>query len=174
MIDEPNHAIANDGPRLLLAPIGVIHSPFQQQLGTPIQPYSAEGAQGTVEIFPSYAQGLVDLGGFERIWLIYWFDRACAAKLSVLPYRDTREHGLFATRVPSRINPIGMSAVHLLGVHGTTLQVGEIDILDGTPLLDIKPYVPDYDAYPGVRAGWVDAPSVGKEPLRADARFSKD
>jgi tRNA-Thr(GGU) m(6)t(6)A37 methyltransferase TsaA len=166
--------MTDDSPRLTITPIGVIHSPFREQQGTPIQPYSAVGTQGTVEIHPSYASGLADLGGFERIWLIYWFDRACAAKLSVLPYRDTREHGLFATRVPSRINPIGMSAVRLVGIEGTTLQVAEIDILDGTPLLDIKPYVPDYDAYPGARAGWVDDHHVGKGPMRADRRFSKE
>jgi len=117
---------------------------------------------------------LVDLDGFERIWLIYWFDRSRTPQLSVLPYRDTRERGLFATRVPARINPIGMSAVRLLGVDGTTLRVAEIDILDGTPLLDIKPYVPDYDAYPGARAGWVDAPHIKKDPMCADSRFSKE
>jgi tRNA-Thr(GGU) m(6)t(6)A37 methyltransferase TsaA len=166
--------MTHDSSHLTLTSIGVIHSPFREQKGTPIQPYSATDTQGTVEIHPCYAPGLADLSGFERVWLIYWFDRACAAKLSVLPYRDTREHGVFATRVPSRINPIGMSAVRLVSVEGTTLQVAEIDILDGTPLLDIKPYVPDYDAYPGVRAGWVDDPDIGKGPLRADARFWRE
>jgi tRNA-Thr(GGU) m(6)t(6)A37 methyltransferase TsaA len=165
--------MTDDDSQLRLAPIGVIHSPFREQQGTPIQPYSAMGTQGTVKIYASYAPGLADLGGFERIWLIYWFDRARTAKLRVVPYRDTKEHGVFATRAPSRINPIGMSAVRLVGIEGTTLQVAEIDILDGTPLLDIKPYVPDYDSYPGVRAGWVDDPCIAKDPLRADSRFSK-
>jgi tRNA (adenine37-N6)-methyltransferase len=99
MTNDPTERPMDHGPPLLLTPIGVIHSPFRQQQGTPIQPYSAQDAQGTVEIFHSYAQGLVDLGGFERIWLIYWFDRTCAAKLSVLPYRDTREHEIGRSHV---------------------------------------------------------------------------
>ncbi|MGB8294053.1 MAG: TrmO family methyltransferase [Polyangia bacterium] len=87
--------------RLTATSIGIIHSPFLRQEGTPIQPYSAKGVEGSVEVYPPYAEGLADLEGFERIWLVYWFDRACAPKLRVLPYRDTREHGVFATRGPS-------------------------------------------------------------------------
>ena len=160
--------------KLTATPIGIIHSPFLQQEGTPIQPYSAKGVEGSVEVYPPYAEGLADLEGFERIWLVYWFDRACAPKLTVLPYRDTREHGVFATRVPARINPIGFSPVRLLAVEGATLRVAEIDILDGTPLLDIKPYVPEYDAHIGLRVGWLDDLSIARGPLRADGRFSKE
>ena len=154
-------------------PIGVIHSPFVQQEGTPIQPYSAGDAVGTVEIAPGFRDALLDLEGFERIWLIYWFDRSRPAALRVVPYRDTREHGLFATRVPARINPIGMSTVRLLSIEGCRIHVGEIDILDGTPLLDVKPYVPRYDAYPNVRAGWLDRSGLPQDPMRADSRFSR-
>ena len=163
-----------DSTRLTVTPIGIIHSPFFQQEGAPIQPYSAKGVEGSVEVYAPYAEGLADLGGFERVWLVYWFDRACAAKLRVLPQWETREHGVFATRVPARINPIGLSPERLLGVEGTTLHVAEIDILDGTPLLDIKPYVPEYDAYIGLRVGWLDDAAIARGPLKADGRFSKE
>jgi tRNA (adenine37-N6)-methyltransferase len=162
-----------DRSQLLVRPIGVIHSPFTEQKGTPVQPYSAKDTRGTVELSEAFTDGLLDLAGFERIWLIYWFDRARPAEMHVLPYRDTQKHGLFATRAPARVNPIGMSTVLLLGVEGRTLHVGEIDILDGTPLLDIKPYVPEYDAYTGVRVGWLTRDSVVKGPMTADGRFSQ-
>jgi tRNA (adenine37-N6)-methyltransferase len=162
-----------DSSRLWVKPIGTIHSPFTEQKGTPVQPYSARNTRGTVEVFEPFADGLLDLEGFERIWLVYWFDRARAAELHVLPYRDSKKHGLFATRAPARINPIGMSSVRLLGVEGRTLHVGEIDVLDGTPLLDIKPYVPEYDAYTGLRVGWLTSDSVVKGAMTADERFSR-
>jgi tRNA-Thr(GGU) m(6)t(6)A37 methyltransferase TsaA len=136
--------------------IGIIHTPFTQAEGTPIQPIYAKGAEGVIEIFPEYAQGLEDVDGFERIWLIYFFDRASAAKLKVVPFRDKSERGLFATRAPCRPNPIGLSAVRLLGIDGLHIRVADIDILDGTPLLDIKPYIPQVDSFPDSRAGWFD------------------
>ncbi len=160
-------------PGLRIQPIGIIHSPFCEQKGTPIQPYSAKDACGTVEVSERFVDGLLDLEGFERIWLIYWFDRSKAAEMHVVPYRDTRKHGLFATRVPARINPIGMSSVRLLGVDGCVLRVGEIDILDGTPLLDIKPYVPEFDAYSDVRIGWFAGDSAVNGPMTADERFAR-
>jgi tRNA (adenine37-N6)-methyltransferase len=134
--------------------IGIIHSPYQQATGTPIQASLASGVQGTVELFPQYAAGLQDLDGFERIWLLYWFDRATPAQLVVTPYLDTVPRGLFATRAPARPNPIGLSAVRLLGIVGCTLQVAGLDVLDNTPLLDIKPYVPAFDAFQAERIGW--------------------
>lgn len=99
------------------------------------------------------------------------FDRACAARLCVIPYRDTVEHGIFATRVPPRPNAIGMSCVKLLAIEGNILRLAEMDILDGTPLLDIKPYVPQYDNYPVKRCGWID--NVPDQPVVADARFEE-
>ena len=120
--------------------IGVIHSPHRQADRTPIQAAQATGMRGTVELFPQYATGLSDLDGFERIWLVYWFDRAKPAELVVTPYLDTTPRGLLATRAPCRPNPIGLSCVRLLEVRGNILHVEGLDILDGTPLLEIKPY----------------------------------
>jgi len=151
--------------------IGTIHSAFRQATGTPIQPCRAGKAEGFVEVEEPYVAGLEDLEGFDRIWLIYYFDRACAARLRVIPYRDTVEHGIFATRVPARPNAIGMSCVKLLGVEGSVLRLSEVDILDGTPLLDIKPYVPEYDNYPVERCGWIDG--VPDVPVVGDSRFEK-
>ena len=116
--------------KLELTPIGRIHSPHREAQGTPIQPRWAAGIEGTVEILPEYAAGLRDLDGFERIWLLFWCDRAREAQLEVVPYRDTQRRGVFATRAPSRPNPIGLSCVRLLGVEGATLRVAELDILD--------------------------------------------
>jgi len=153
-------------------PIGLIHSPFRQQAGTPIQPVFAEGAQGTVELNPEYEEGLLDLIGFERIWLLYWLHCAPPARLRAVPYRDEVERGIFATRSPCRPNAIGVSCVRLLAVSGTILTVGDMDILDGTPLLDIKPYVPDFDSYPNAKAGWLDACRVDR--THADERFDPE
>ncbi|MFY9781260.1 MAG: tRNA (N6-threonylcarbamoyladenosine(37)-N6)-methyltransferase TrmO [Candidatus Baltobacteraceae bacterium] len=154
-----------------LTPIGTIRTPFRQATGTPIQPVRAAGTLGTVEIFAPFVAGLADLAGFERIWLIYWFDRAREARMRVIPYRDRVERGLFATRAPARPNPIGLSCVRLLRVEDALLHVAEVDILDGTPLLDIKPYVPHYDDYPVTRCGWVD--EVPDVPVVADDRFER-
>ncbi len=135
--------------------IGVVHSPFAQPAGVPIQPRYAQGVEGTVEVFQPFAEGLRDLDGFDRIWLVYWLDRAPPARLSVRPFKDDVERGLFATRAPCRPNPIGLSAVRLLAVHGAILHVRDLDVLDGTPLLDIKPYVPEFDCYEVRRIGWL-------------------
>jgi tRNA-Thr(GGU) m(6)t(6)A37 methyltransferase TsaA len=156
---------------MILKPIGIIHSPFAESSGTPIQPSAAFGATGAVEVFPEYEAGLADIGGFERTWLIYWFDRAREPKLKVIPYLDDAEHGLFSTRAPSRPNPVGISSVRLLSVEGTVLKVGDIDILDGTPLIDIKPYVPAFDVYPVIRTGWIGAKNAGS--VSADDRFEQ-
>lgn len=158
---------------LTFRPIGVIRTVNLQAAGTPIQPSAAAGHDGRIELDPAWADGLLDLAGFERIWLLYCFDRASAPQARVTPYRDTREHGIFATRMPPRPVPIGMSAVRLLRIEGCTLHVTEIDVLDGSPLLDIKPYVPTYDSWPGVRCGWLDEPGVNRGNLRADARYQR-
>ncbi len=152
-----------------VSPIGIIHSPFTEANGTPIQPVFATDAQGTVEVFEPFAEGLADLDGFDRIWLLYWCHRANEPTMRVVPYRDTRERGLFATRAPSRPNPIGLSCVRLLRVEGNVLHVTGLDVLDGTPLLDIKPYVPSFDSFPGNREGWLGESSTGR--IIADERF---
>jgi tRNA-Thr(GGU) m(6)t(6)A37 methyltransferase TsaA len=154
-----------------LRPIGRIHTPFTGQEGTPIQPSTAGGAAGVVELFAPYRPALKDLEGFERICLVYWFDRAREYSPLVKPYRDEVERGVFATRAPSRPNPLGISAVRLIAVEVEKgeLLVERIDVLDGTPLLDLKPYIPEFDAYPLSRAGWMDATGSGQGI--ADSRF---
>jgi len=149
--------------------IGIIHSPFQHTAGVPIQPAFAHDSKGTVEVFPEYEDALADLEGFERIWLLYWFDRASAFKAEVKPYLDSRTHGLFATRAPARPNPIGLSCVKLLSVEANRLGVADIDILDGTPLLDVKPYISRFDCFAGQRNGWLDTATQGT--TESDSRF---
>ena len=163
---------ARAGIQMHLKPIGVIRTPFPEPAGTPIQPGMSEGAEGRVIVFDEYREALSDLEGFERIWLVYWFHRAAPARMRVRPFLDSRERGLFATRAPCRPNPIGISCVRLLAIEGNALRISEVDIVDGTPLLDIKPYVPQFDAYPGARAGWLE--DAGSGPRRADARFAQD
>jgi tRNA (adenine37-N6)-methyltransferase len=154
---------------IVFHPIGVIHSPFKAQAGTPIQSALAGDARGSIDVDPAYVAALLDLQDFERIWVLYHLDRTAAFKPLVTPYLDTAKHGLFATRSPARPNPIGMSVLRLLGVSETRIDVAGIDILDGTPLLDIKPYVPDFDAFTRSRAGWFDR--VGMDQTEADSRF---
>ena len=155
-----------------MRPIGVVRSPFREQDGTPIQPSFAEGAEGVIEVEPSYTPALADLVGFERIWVLYVFHRARPFAPLVVPYRDDRPRGLFATRAPGRPNPIGMSALRLLAVEGSTVKVADLDVLDGTPVLDLKPYVPAFDAFPGSRAGWLDEERTRRR--RADQRFAPE
>lgn len=156
--------------KLEVTPIGVIHSPHRRAEGAPLQPRWAEGVKGTVEVFTEFAAGLRDLEGFERIWLLFWFDRARDAQLEVVPYLDTQRRGVFATRAPSRPNPIGLSCVRLLAIEGSRLRVAELDVLDGSPLLDLKPYVPDCDVFKVRRVGWL-ANAPGRRV--ADGRFEK-
>ena len=152
-----------------LKTIGVIHSPFREPAGMPINVHQARGVKGTVRVQRRYAAGLKDLAGFERIWLIFRLHRARRPRLVVTPFLDTVGRGVFSTRAPARPNPIGISCVRLLRVKGNLLQVADLDILDGTPLLDIKPYTPS-DCFPRVRCGWMD--KVPDRRVRADGRFS--
>jgi len=162
---EPGDICAEIGLRV----IGRIHTPFVEAAGTPIQPVYAEGVEGKVIVEAPFAIALDDIEGFERLWLLYWMDRAAAFRSRVVPYRDTRERGLFATRSPSRPNPIGMSAVRLVKRDDRILHVVDIDILDNTPLLDIKPYLPEFDAHPSSRSGWFNTCRVDRKV--ADGRF---
>jgi tRNA-Thr(GGU) m(6)t(6)A37 methyltransferase TsaA len=155
-----------------LKAIGVIHSPFKQAKGTPIQPSFAKGAKGIIEVYEPYLDALQDLEGFERIWLLYWYHKAAPFRPLVKPYLETVLRGLFATRAPSRPNPIGISSVRLLKRDGPQLHVAEIDILDGTPLLDIKPYVDRFDSFKTKRCGWLD--TVEKRDTQADDRFFEE
>lgn len=142
---------------LTLCPIGVIHTPHTRAEDTPIQPVFAQGVQGRAEILPEHAEGLQDLDGFSHIWLLYWFHQAGPARLTVRPFLQDVEHGVFATRAPTRPNPIGLSLVRLVRREGCILYLEDVDVLDGTPLLDIKPYVPRFDCRTDVRTGWLEA-----------------
>jgi tRNA-Thr(GGU) m(6)t(6)A37 methyltransferase TsaA len=154
-------------------PIGVIHSPFKEPKGTPIQPPGARGIEGSVEVFPDYADGLVDLDGFSHIMLIYHFHLAKRPSLISKPFMDDRPHGVFAIRAPSRPNPIGISVVRLVRITENILHVQDVDIVDGTPLLDIKPYVPEFDAREVEKTGWL-AKNVRRLPTSIDdGRFSE-
>ena len=138
--------------------IGVIHSPFADKEKTPIQP-SRSQAVGTVEISPEFAAGLKDIEGFSHIILLYTFHDSSGYSLLFKPFLDDQEHGLFATRHPCRPNPIGLSIVKLLFHRQNTLTIEGVDVLDGTPLLDIKPYVPEFDMRTDTRAGWYETRS---------------
>jgi len=137
----------------------------------PIQPAAAIGIRGTVELFAGFAAGLKDLAGFSHIILLYHFHRVAQSKLVVVPFLDREPRGIFATRAPARPNPIGLSVVRLLSVEGNVLQIENVDIVDGTPLLDIKPYVPEFDHHEADRIGWL-APAKGQvRGKKSDDRF---
>jgi tRNA (adenine37-N6)-methyltransferase len=138
---------------LVMRPIGEIHTPFIDKRDTPIQP-SRSAARGQVEVYPAYVDGLRDLDGFSHIILLYAFHRSADYTLVVRPFLGDRERGLFATRYPARPNPIGLSIVRLLSIHSHILEIDGVDMLDGTPLLDIKPYMPDFDVRTDARLGW--------------------
>ncbi len=153
------------------SPIGVIRSPFRTIEGMPIQPAGASGVQGTIEVFPEFEQGLKDLDGFSHIILLYHFHRVNGYSLLVTPFMDTTQHGLFSTRAPKRPNPIGISVVRLIRIRGMTMDIENVDILDGTPLLDIKPYVPQFDNHPADSIGWLEHANEKAKSAKADGRF---
>jgi tRNA-Thr(GGU) m(6)t(6)A37 methyltransferase TsaA len=153
-------------------PIGVIHSPFKDPKGTPIQPIGAKGVSGTVDVQPEYGAGLKDLEGFSHIILIYHFHQTSEKHaLQVKPFLDDTHRGIFATRAPRRPNPIGISVVRLEKIEGTRLYISNVDILDGTPLLDIKPYVPHFDREEDIRIGWLTNKAHQAASRKSDDRF---
>jgi len=152
-------------------PIGVIHSPFKELEGMPIQPKGAAGARGTVEVFESFKAGLDDLDGFSHVYLLYHFHLSRGFKLHVVPFMDDVPRGLFATRAPKRPNPIGISIVAIESVQDNMLHIRNVDVLDGTPLLDIKPYAPEFDAQENVRTGWLEKDGKSVSVKRSDDRF---
>jgi len=154
--------------------IGRILSSFKNPAGMPIQPAAAQGVQGQVELFPEYVQGIQDLEGFSHIFLIYYFHKINTSKLTVIPFLDDRPHGVFATRAPQRPNPIGLSVVKLIKVNGNMLHIENVDILDGTPLIDIKPYVPLFDEHPVTSIGWLENAENRIGGMRSDHRFVED
>lgn len=168
--------------RLTLEPIGIIHSGHHEPKQTPIQPVCAEGSQGRIVVFPQYAEGLDDIEGFSHLHLIYWLHRAAdvatsvsgPSQLKVVPFLDDVPRGVFATRTPVRPNPLGLSIVRLVERRDAELLVEDLDVLDGTPLLDIKPYVEGFDLRVGTRGGWTEQVSseafLSRGERRQDAR----
>jgi tRNA-Thr(GGU) m(6)t(6)A37 methyltransferase TsaA len=153
-------------------PIGTVHSPFHELSNMPIQPSSDYSAPGTIEILPEYLQGLQDLDGFSHIILIYHLHQSPGSALTVKPFIDSKTHGVFATRAPRRPNPIGLSVVKLVKIERNVLYVENLDILDGTPLLDIKPYVPEFDSPQQIRLGWLENKGDEARSTRSDERFT--
>ncbi len=154
-----------------LTPIGTIHTPFKQIADMPVQPSGARGVAGRIELLPELVEGLNDLEGFSHIIVLYHFHQNSRVSLSVTPFLDPEPRGVFATRAPTRPNPIGLSILALRKVDGSTLEVEDVDMLDGTPLLDIKPYVPEFDQRDGVRAGWLEQARGRSLTARSDKRF---
>ncbi len=156
---------------IIYRPIGIIHSPFTDLKEMPIQPTSESSAPGMAEIFPEFVEGLKDLEGFSHIIILYHLHQSSRVDLTVMPFLDMTKHGIFATRAPTRPNPIGLSVVRLLRMDGNRLELENIDILDGTPLLDIKPYVPDFDRPEEARIGWLEAARGRVKDAKSDNRF---
>ena len=159
---------------LLFRPIGIIHTPFKELQNMPIQPSGAAGIRGTVDLYPEFAEGLKDLDGFSHLILLYRFHESRGYRLTVTPFLDSEPRGLFATRAPKRPNPIGLSIVKLIRIREGSLDVENVDILDGTPLLDIKPYVPEFDHQQDCRTGWLERARGRVKEQRSDKRFRKD
>lgn len=158
--------------KITFEPIGVIHSPFTELENMPIQPTGSIGVEGIIEIYPQYSQGLQDLDGFSHLYAIYCFHKVKEWKGKVTPFLDNQERGLFATRAPKRPNPIGLSLLEILSVDANQIKVRNIDVLDSTPLLDIKPYIPQFEPGENIRIGWLSGKVQNVNSKRSDKRFS--
>ena len=154
--------------------IGVVHSPFKQPKGTPIQSMAAQDVNGSIEIYPEYSAGLKDIEGFSHLILLYHFHLVKQTNLLVKPFLGNELLGVFATRSPGRPNPIGLSIVRLTGVDGNLLAISDVDIVDKTPLLDIKPYVGEFDIRQGVNNGWFKETVHKMAVTKDDGRFTRD
>jgi tRNA-Thr(GGU) m(6)t(6)A37 methyltransferase TsaA len=153
-------------------PIGTIHTPFKSREGMPIQPTGAQGIRGRIEIDPAFEAGLDDLEGFSHIFLLYHLHLSDGYSLTVTPFMDDTPRGVFATRAPRRPNSIGLSIVRLVSVAGPTLHVEGVDVVDGTPLLDLKPYIPSLNPPDEtVRIGWLTDKSNQRFDVQSDDRF---
>lgn len=151
--------------------IGTIHSPFKHPKGTPVQPPGAEGIKGKIILNSDYIEGLKDLEGFSHIITLYYFHKSGNFSLKVKPFMDDTPHGVFATRASARPNPIGFSILKLVQIENNILYVSDVEIIDGTPLLDIKPYVPAFDARKNVRVGWLEKNMQKLSDAVNDERF---
>ncbi|MBM3702901.1 MAG: tRNA (N6-threonylcarbamoyladenosine(37)-N6)-methyltransferase TrmO [Actinobacteria bacterium] len=158
---------------IIYKPIGIIHSKFKEQKGMPIQPSAAKDIEGTVEVFPKYEKGLKDIEGFSHIILIYHFHLSKSYSLEVVPFMDNKLHGIFTTRAPSRPNTVGISIVRLIKAKKNILYIKDVDIVDGTPLLNIKPFVSEFDNPKVINRGWLEK-NISKLPrFKDNGRFSK-
>ncbi|MEE4256107.1 MAG: tRNA (N6-threonylcarbamoyladenosine(37)-N6)-methyltransferase TrmO [Bacteroidales bacterium] len=157
--------------KITFKPIGVIRSGFKQAPGTPIQAGTAKHIGAQIEIFDAYAEGLHDLDGFSHIILLYYFHLSSGHKLKVIPFMDSVERGVFATRAPGRPNSIGFAVVELISIEGNILHFKGTDMIDGTPVLDIKPYVPDFDHQNVVKTGWLEKKVKNLPDKTDDGRF---
>ena len=153
--------------------IGIVHSPYRETHGTPIQSSAAQDVKGTIELLPKYSEGLEDLEGFSHIILIYHFHLSKRYSLKVKPYLDDKLHGVFSTRAPSRPNSIGFSIVQLTKIEGNVLHIKDVDVVDGTPLLDIKPYVTEFDVREVLKKGWLKGKVSNLLKVKGDGRFVK-
>ncbi len=151
--------------------IGTIETSFVDLEGMPIQPSGAEEVTGTITLYKEYEEGLQDIEGFSHIILLYYFHKSKGYSLRVKPFLDDQKKGLFSTRAPRRPNPIGISIVQLLKREANTLIIKGIDVLNGTPLIDIKPYVPGFDAKNATSIGWLENKQEEAKSLKSDRRF---
>lgn len=158
-------------PDIVFRPIGTVFTPFDRLEGMPIQPTGTTSAQGRIELLPELAEGLTDLEGFSHLILLYHLHQVKDSSLIVKPYLDDRPHGIFATRSPARPNPIGLSVVRFLSREGATVHIDQVDMLNGTPLLDIKPSVPEFDHHPVERTGWIGRSCRKVQDTLSDSRF---
>ena len=155
-----------------IKPIGIIHTPFNDIEGMPIQPLAAKGVKGYIELFPEYLEGLTDLAEFSHITLLYHLHKINGYNLMVKPFMDNKEHGIFATKSPKRPNAIGLSTVKLLGIENNVIHIEMVDMLNGTPLIDIKPFFSKFDNRTNTKSGWLDNQlNIPIKELRSDERF---
>ena len=157
---------------ITIIPIGVIYTPFDSIEDMPIQPLAAEGIKGYIELFPEYTEGLTHLEGFSHITLVYHLHEINGYDLLVNPFMDNKEHGIFATKSPKRPNAIGLSTVKLLGIQNNVIHIEMVDMLNGTPLIDIKPFYSKFDNRTNTKSGWLDnRGDIPTKKLRSDNRF---
>lgn len=159
--------------KIEFSPIGIIHTVFKDIENMPIQPTADKNSDGWIEVFEEYSTGLADLDGFSHIYLIFHLHESTGYRLKVVPFLDTVERGIFATRSPARPNPVGLSVVKLISVTGNILKIQGVDILDGTPLIDIKPFVPMFEDIEGIRTGWFSGKDKDIPGKMSDGRFKR-
>ncbi len=158
--------------QITIDPIGIIYTPFDDINGMPIQPLAAKGIRGHIELFPEYVEGLTDLEGFSHITLLYYFHQIHDYQLMVKPFMDHIEHGIFATKSPKRPNRMGFSTVKLLGITNNIIHIEMVDMLNGTPLIDIKPFFSKFDNRTNTKSGWLEnRQNIPIKNLRSDKRF---